>query len=98
MLRLAGHPLSRVGSQVPCIVLWATIIASDAGFGHHFSHRLLIDLFHPLVRGLGGYAASHAQGTGTARAFRAILAGRPWVVVTVPTLVPRARWLGWARE
>ena len=37
-------------------------------------------------RGLGSYATSHAQGTGTARAFLAILAGRPWVVVTVPAL------------
>jgi hypothetical protein len=47
---------------------------------------------HAVVRGLGGYAATHAQGTGTARAFRAILAGQPGVVVTVPALVPRARW------
>src|SRR5712691_6845344 len=45
-----------------------------------------------LVRGLGGGAASHAKGTGTARAFRTLLAGRPWVVVTVPALVPCARW------
>src|SRR5678815_5065837 len=27
-----------------------------------------------------------------------ILAGRPWVVVTVPALVLCARWLGWSRE
>ncbi len=38
--------------------------------------------------GLGGCAASHAQETGTARACLTILAGRPWVVVTVPALVP----------
>ena len=38
--------------------------------------------------GRGGCAASHAQGTGTARACLTILAGRPWVVVTVPALVP----------
>src|SRR3989441_12460139 len=35
---------------------------------------------------------------GTAHAFLAILAGRPWVVVTVPALVLRARWFGWSRE
>ncbi len=45
-----------------------------------------------MVRGFGGYAATHVEGTGPARAFRAILAGRPWVVVTVPALVLRARW------
>src|SRR5216683_7805768 len=50
------------------------------------------------VRGLGGCAASHVEGTGPARAFRAILVGRPWVVVTVPALVPCARLLGWSRE
>jgi len=27
-----------------------------------------------------------------------MLTGRPWGAVTVPTLVPRARWLGWSRE
>ena len=43
------------------------------------------------VRGLGGCAASHVEGTVTARAFPAILLGRPWVVVTVPALVPCAR-------
>jgi hypothetical protein len=51
-----------------------------------------------MVRGFGGYAASHTQGTGTAHAFLAILVPRPWVVVTVPTLVLCARWLGWSRE
>src|SRR2546428_7919123 len=39
------------------------------------------------VRGFGGYAATHAEGTGPDRAFLARLAGRPWVVVTVPALV-----------
>ena len=53
---------------------------------------------HAFVRGFGGCAASHAKGTGTASAFRALLAGRPWVVVTVPALVPCARMLGWSRE
>ncbi len=51
-----------------------------------------------VVRGLGGCAASHVEGTGPASAFRATLTGRPWVVVTVPTLVLCARWLGWSRE
>src|SRR6266581_8787427 len=51
-----------------------------------------------MVRGLGGCAASHVEGTGPASAFRATLTGRPWVVVTVPTLVLCARWLGWSRE
>ena len=45
-----------------------------------------------VVRGLGGCAASHGEGTGPAHAFRALLVGRPWVVVTVPALVPCARW------
>src|SRR6266571_8722742 len=53
---------------------------------------------HAVVRGFGGCAASHAEGTRPAHAFCAILAGRPWVVVTVPALVPCARWLGWSRE
>jgi hypothetical protein len=44
-----------------------------------------------LVRGFGGCAASHVEGTGTGHAFLAILSRRPWVVVTVPTLVPCAR-------
>jgi len=44
-----------------------------------------------IVRGFGGYAASHVEGTGPARAFRAILVGSPWVVVTVPALVLCAR-------
>ena len=43
------------------------------------------------VRGLGGCAATHVEGTGTARVFPAILPGGPWVVVTVPALVPCAR-------
>src|SRR5205814_7454381 len=51
-----------------------------------------------LVRGLGGCAASHGEGTGTASAFLATLTGKPWVVVTVPALVLCARWLGWSRE
>ena len=46
----------------------------------------------PMVRGFGGCAASHVEGTGPARAFLAILVGRPWVVVTVPALVLCARW------
>ena len=46
---------------------------------------------HALVRGLGGYAATPVEGTGTDRAFLAMLTGRPWVVVTVPALVPCAR-------
>src|SRR6266436_264168 len=50
------------------------------------------------VRGFGGCAASHVEGTGPARAFRAILVGSPWVVVTVPALVLCARLLGWSRE
>jgi len=33
------------------MALWAKIIASDAGFGNHFSHRLLIDLLHSLAYG-----------------------------------------------
>src|SRR5438477_12473678 len=56
-------------------------------------HRL-----HILVRGLGGCAASHVEGTRPAHTFRAILVNRPWVVVTVPALVLCARWLGWSRE
>src|SRR6478672_1248543 len=51
-----------------------------------------------VVRGFGGCAASHVEGTGPAHALRAILVGNPWVVVTVPALVPRARLLGWSRE
>src|SRR6266436_1294843 len=51
-----------------------------------------------LVRGFGGCAASHVEGTGPARAFHAILVGSPWVVVTVPALVLCARLLGWSRE
>ena len=47
---------------------------------------------HALVRGLGGCAASHVEGTGPARVLRAILVGSPWVVVTVPALVLCARW------
>src|SRR6266446_3424646 len=47
---------------------------------------------HAVVRGFGGCAASHAEGTRPAHAFCALLAGRPWVVVTVPALVPCARW------
>src|SRR6266446_10301792 len=43
-------------------------------------------------RGLGGCAASHVEGTGTVSAFLATLADRPWGVVTVPALVPCARW------
>src|SRR5689334_19103546 len=53
ILRLSGHPLSHVGGQEACPVLWATIIASDARFGHHFSPRLLRDLFHPLSGAFG---------------------------------------------
>src|SRR2546426_2286276 len=63
-------------------------VRADAG-----SRRL-----QAVVRGFGGCAASHAKGTGPARAFGAILVGRPWVVVTVPALVLCARWLGWSRE
>ncbi len=44
-----------------------------------------------IVRGLGGCAASHVEGTGSARALRALLVGSPWVVVTVPALVLCAR-------
>ena len=44
-----------------------------------------------LIRGLGGCAATHVAGTGTASVFPAILPGGPWVVVTVPALVPCAR-------
>jgi len=44
-----------------------------------------------LVRGFGGCAATHVEGTGPAHAFRAILVGCPWGVVTGPALVPRAR-------
>ena len=47
---------------------------------------------HAIVRGLGGYAATHVEGTGPARAFPALLPDGPWVVVTVPALVPCARW------
>ncbi len=46
---------------------------------------------YPIIRGFGGCAASHVEGTGPARAFRAILVGSPWVVVTVPALVLCAR-------
>src|SRR5215831_15606888 len=53
---------------------------------------------HAFVRGFGGYAASHVEGTGPTRALRAIFVGSPWVVVTVPALVPCARLLGWSRE
>src|SRR5215510_6597718 len=53
---------------------------------------------HIVVRGLGGCAASHIEGTRPARTFCAILTSRPWVVVTVPALVLCARWLGWSRE
>ena len=45
-----------------------------------------------LVSGSGGYAVTHVEGTWTDRAFLAILAGRPWGVVTVPALVLCARW------
>ena len=51
-----------------------------------------------LIRGIGRCAATHAEGTGTDRAFLALLPGRPWVVVTVPALVLCARMLGWSRE
>jgi hypothetical protein len=47
--------------------------------------------YYAVVRGLGGCAASHVEGTGPARVLRAILVGRPWVVVTVPALVLCAR-------
>src|SRR6266446_7396820 len=53
---------------------------------------------YAIVRGLGGCAATHVEGTGPARALRAILVGSPWVVVTVPALVLCARLLGWSRE
>ena len=45
-----------------------------------------------LGRGFGGCAATHVEGTGTDHAFLAILADRPWVVVTVPAWVLCARW------
>ena len=52
-----------------------------------------------VVRGFGGCAATHVEGTGQpVHFFPAILLGRPWVVVTVPALVLCARWLGWSRE
>src|SRR5437762_3080097 len=47
-----------------------------------------------VVRGFGGCAASHVEGTGPAHALCAILVGNPWVVVTVPALVLCARLLG----
>src|ERR1043166_8811684 len=64
----------------------------------HEGRSACLDTWTPVVRGLGGCAASHIKGTRPARTFRAILAGRPWVVVTVPALVLCARWLGWSRE
>src|SRR5215510_3205082 len=52
-----------------------------------------------IVRGFGGCAATHVEGTGQpVHFFPAILLGRPWVVVTVPALVLCARLLGWSRE
>src|SRR6266516_7109385 len=60
--------------------------------------RRTFSIAYSFVRGLGSCAASHVEGTGPARAFRAILVGSPWVVVTVPALVLCARLLGWSRE
>ncbi len=58
-----------------------------------------VDMLNPqptavqlLVRGFGGCAATRLEGTGTAGVLPAILPGGPWVVVTVPALVPCARW------
>src|SRR5215510_5659541 len=61
--------------------------------------RLVASRPHALVRGFGGCAATHVEGTGQpVHFFPAILLGRPWVVVTVPALVLCARLLGWSRE
>ena len=47
---------------------------------------------HALVRGFGGCAAPHRQGTATAHPLCALLPRTPWGVVTVPALVRWARW------
>lgn len=80
---------------------------TEEDFAGHIAHTIATDpeaswLFivaqlhmhksEALVRGLGGYAASHVEGTRPAHTFRAILVSRPWVVVTVPALVLCARW------
>jgi hypothetical protein len=59
-------------------------------YGHHRYSGDLVS-HHALVRGLGGGAATRVEGTGTAGVFPALLPGGPWVVVTVPALVPCAR-------
>src|SRR4029450_12076022 len=91
MLLGPGH--KRFSLVFPDAERWRSPAAESGSAAHAGGSQL-----RALVRGLGGYAASHAEGTAPAHAFRAILVGRPWVVVTVPTLVPRARWLGWSRE
>jgi hypothetical protein len=70
----------------------ATQRRASAAAGSRSAAEAVGSQLHAVVRGLGGCAASHVEGTGPARAFRAMLVGRPWVVVTVPALVPCARW------
>jgi Recombinase/Recombinase zinc beta ribbon domain len=71
-------------------------LATD--YGGDYCQYLPGEPVDAFVRGFGGCATTHAEGTGTGHAFLAILSRRPWVVVTVPTLVLCARLLGWSRE
>ena len=60
-------------------------------FGHLKERQKELQDREAVVRGLGGCAATRLEGTGTAGVLPAILPGGPWVVVTVPALVPCAR-------
>jgi len=50
---LAWVPAGVGGVQKAQAGSWATMMPSDARFGNHFAHGLLIDLLHPLIREFG---------------------------------------------
>jgi hypothetical protein len=63
-----------------CSLLWETWLG-----------QLTDESQEMVVRGFGGCAATHLQGTVPAHPLLAILTSTPWVVVTVPALVLCAR-------
>ena len=84
--------LSSKGSLGTCIPKGVSTFFHTAFTAHSEARAdAVCRRLHAIVRGLGGYAATHVEGTGTASVFPAILPGGPWVVVTVPALVPCAR-------
>ena len=92
---LARHKAS---PPLPCWLAAERRASDAAGGGSEARADAGSSQLQANVRGLGGCATSHAQGTGPDRAFSALVAGSPWVVVTVPALVPWARMCGWSRE